>query len=126
MSRRWRRPKTIQFDPDWLAYRAGDFVEATAQDIEHYVPDTPGATLRILRHMIERLPEPDRTCVESVVWKRNTYAVTSEYLVPVLGYQPDLKTVWRWTRRGERRLRKMLRANPWAGALTEGQLEERP
>lgn len=62
----------------------------------------------VLQRLLEQVQEPDRSAVELVSMQGLSLYEAAEIMEVDLGYLADSKTIWRWSKRGERSLRKMM------------------
>lgn len=116
-----RRPARISIDPAWFEYHG--IGGQTAVEDTYFDPGEQVDTLeKVIGLVVDRLPEPDRTCVRVTVMHRHSYEHAAGYLEVDLGYRPDRKTVWRWTQRGLDQIKDELQSSPWANVLLDGRI----
>lgn len=111
-----RRPKRTSIDP--ASMEAGSIARQTGSDDRYFAIPEDVLTL-IVRSMVDRLPEPDRSCVQMTVMHRLSYAEAGRLLAPWLGRNKpiDGRTVWRWAKRGVASLQAALEESPWAADM---------
>ena len=111
-----RRPKRTTIDPAALA--DGEIARQTGSRDRYFGLPDDVLTL-IVQAMVDRLPEPDRSCVRMTVMSRLSYAEAGRLLGVDLGRAGavDPRTVWRWARRGVDLLRVSLAESPWAADM---------
>ena len=111
-----RRPNPTTIEPG--AFEAGSIARQNHDiDIPFIDPSDPEAFARVLNYLVEKLDEPDRSCVSACVMKGISYREAAEIIEIEVGRLVDKKTVWRWTQRGVDQLRVWLEATPWVGIL---------
>jgi DNA-directed RNA polymerase specialized sigma24 family protein len=98
------RPKRTSLDP--AAFERGEIGRQTAVDVRLGKEERPIGIL--LRELVETLPQPDRSAVQLVTMEGLSLYEAAEIMEVEIGYLADSKTIWRWARRGEKRLRKKL------------------
>lgn len=115
-----RRPDRTTIDPAMLS--RGEVGELTAVHDDYFDSGEPDALEVILGRAVERLPEPDRSCVTMVAMHGMTYDDAADHLYRELGRRVHRKTIWRWTQRGLDALRAELRGSSWAAILLADRL----
>lgn len=115
-----RRPDQTVMSPDTL--EQGEIGLSLAHFDNYFNHTHPQALEVIFAHAVNRLPEPERSCVIMVAMQGITYREAAEYLAGELGRQVHRKTAWRWTQRGLRQLRRELEERSWSQVLLEDRL----
>lgn len=115
-----RRPKKTTIDPSWLA--DGSIGTATAHEDAYFEGTSPDALALILSHLVDQLPEPDRSAVQMVAMAGMTYEDAAEHLAAARAVRPHRKTVWKWCRRGLLQVKTWLAEAGWATELTAGRI----
>jgi DNA-directed RNA polymerase specialized sigma24 family protein len=116
-----RRPRQTTIDPSALA--VGTIALQTA-DIDRYFALDDDVLTLIVQALLDRLPEPERSCVRMTVMARIPYAEAGR----LLGAEEeppraiDGKTVWRWAHRGLVLLKAQLAESPWAAEMLSGRI----
>lgn len=117
-----RRPDQTTIDPAMLS--RGEVGELTAAYDTYFAPEGSDALEVILEQSVDRLREPDQSCVRMVSMAGMTYDDAAEHLHRELGRRVHRKTVWRWTQRGLDVLRDELVGASWAAILLAGRVPQ--
>jgi hypothetical protein len=120
-----RRRQPLQLDTRMDDGRDGVWIGETDGLVtrdEYFDSDRTAVLALLLDHLVETLPEPDRSCVVMVAMKGLPLSQAAELLSPSLGRTVHRKTVQRWTLRGLERLNVLLGETTWAHALLPGRI----
>jgi DNA-directed RNA polymerase specialized sigma24 family protein len=98
------RPKRTSLDP--ASFERGEIARQTAVEVRLGGVSRPVGM--VLQELVASLPQPDRSAVQLVTMEGLSLYEAAEIMEVELGYLADSKTIWRWARRGEKRLRKKL------------------
>jgi len=99
------RPKRTSLDP--ASFESGKIARQTAVEVKIGVPDARPVGMLLLE-LVASLPQPDRSAVQLVTMEGLSLYEAAEIMEVELGYLADSKTIWRWARRGEKKLRKRM------------------
>lgn len=125
------RPQRASLDPLWLEY--GQIAEQTSMGLYDLFPsESLDVISLVLDRLVERLPEPERTCVSMCVMKGATYREAAEILTADRrAKKPDAppvhrKTAHRWAQRGLDQIRTWLLDTAWLRELMAGHIPDQP
>lgn len=104
------RPHRTSLDPLWFG--RGTIGEQTSVEDVYFADDEPSPIGVITDRLIDRLPEPDRTAVQA-----HLAGMSFSQIGDML--DRDKKTVWRWARRGLRRIAEAMVGTPWLRVMLE-------
>lgn len=114
-----KRPNKTSLNPE--VFDHGQIARQTATVDIPFAPSDPDAFHAVAHHIVELLPEPERSCVRMCAMRGISYAEAADLLEPELGRLVDKKQTWRWCQRGLDEVRQLL-GTPWIGVLLEGRL----
>ncbi len=120
-----RRPRQTTIDPSALG--AGEIGRQTGT-LDVYFSFGDDVLTMVIQALVDRLPEPDRSCVRMTVMARLPYAEAGR-LLGGEEYPPrviDGRTIWRWTQRGLLSLQDALAGTPWATEMLQGRVPNSP
>ena len=79
--------------------------------------DDPQVLALLVGHLVDQLPEPQRSAVQMTQLKGLTYQEAADLLAPELGREVHRRTVWRWAEYGRRQLREWMEQTSWIKTL---------
>lgn len=122
------RPQRTSFDPAWL--ESAGWGEKFSVDIHELMgaTDGPDVLALVIDRLVERLQEPDRTCVHMSIMAGCTFQETADLLSEERWLaDPDAppvhrKTAWKWAQRGLDQVKAWLVGTPWLLEMLAGQV----
>lgn len=113
-----RRPRRTSLDPAW--FRNGDIGHQTAVTDRYFLEALPADVLTmVVDRLVERLDEPDRSCVQMVTLGGMTYQECAELLEA-----SHRKTVWKWEKRGLEQIKEWIGSAGWLREMIAERLPE--
>lgn len=103
-------------------FESGD-IGMSASILDKYFDNTPKEEVLkiVISTFVDALPEWERSSVEMTVMYRMTYEAAAQEISIRRGVKTDKKTVWKWSRRGMKRLQESLEQN-WVHNITGGRV----